>query len=247
VSELAELLGGVPLPASYAVLAVAVLAESVLLVGAFVPTLTLLLTAGALARGSELNLLLVVAVAACAVVVGDALGHRTGRLLGGGLRTGRLGRRLPGAAWCRAETLMDRYGGQAVLLSRFVPVIRTLAPHLAGAVRLPYRRIAPYSAVAALVWAGGEAGAGYAAAASVRQFGTVGGPAAAAACAVAVAVAVMVGVGLACAKLRPSSGRAGSGTSTRLCDRRVRTAGDVAGTEFRASVRCRRRRRRPRR
>lgn len=62
---------------------------------------------------------------------------------------------------------MDRRGGQAVFLARFVPVLRTLTPHRAGATRLPYRRIAPYSALAALLWATAEAGIGYAALATV--------------------------------------------------------------------------------
>ncbi|MFD8380961.1 DedA family protein [Streptomyces sp. NPDC059679] len=61
--------------------------------------------------------------------------------------------------------MMARHGGHAVLLTRFLPVLRTLTPHLAGAARLPYHRIAPYSAVAAPLWATAEAGTGYAAAA----------------------------------------------------------------------------------
>nr|WP_206322269.1 VTT domain-containing protein [Streptomyces sp. HNM0575] len=203
---MAELLGRVPDPVSYAVLVSAVLAESVLLIGAFVPTLTLLLTAGALGRSGVLELPLVVTAAACAVVAGDALGHRTGRLLGARARTGRIGRRVPAAAWLRAGALMDAYGGQAVFLARFVPVVRTLAPHLAGAALLPYRRIAPYSAVAALVWAGAEAGAGYAAASALPRFGPLGGPAIGVALAAAAALAV-TGVRLR----RRREGRGGRG------------------------------------
>lgn len=159
--------------AAYAVLAAAVLTESVLLIGAFVPTLTLLLSAGALARTGYLHLPLVIATAACAVLAGDFLAHRTGRLLTDRLR---VGRRVPAAAWRRARALMDRRGGQAVFLGRFVPVLRTLMPHLAGATRLPYRRIAPYSALAAPLWAGAEAGTGYAAAPMLRRAVTYGGP-----------------------------------------------------------------------
>lgn len=161
------LLGDVPASAAYAMVAAAVLAESVLLVGAFVPTLTLLVTVGALARTAPVSLPLVIAAAGCAVVAGDYLGHRTGGVLGDRLRTGRLGRRIPAVAWRRAETLMDRRGGQAVFVSRFIPVVRTVTPHVAGAARLPYRRIAPWSASAALMWVTAETGVGYAAATSV--------------------------------------------------------------------------------
>ncbi|WP_345703847.1 DedA family protein [Kitasatospora paranensis] len=167
-----------------------VLSESVLLVGAFVPTLTLLLACGVLARAGDLNLSLVIAIASGAVVAGDFLGHRTGRLLGSRLRTGSLGRRIPAFAWRRAETLMERHGGQAVFLARFVAVVRTLAPHLAGATGLPYRRIAPYSLLAAPLWAGAEATAGYAAANSLQHVITLSGPALAAAAALTAGAAL---------------------------------------------------------
>ncbi|MFS7872967.1 DedA family protein [Streptomyces asiaticus] len=173
---LANTLGQVPAASAYAIVAVAVLAESVLLVGAFIPTLTLLLTAGALARTGRLDLPSLVTTAACAVVAGDFLAHRTGKVLGDRLRTGRLGRRLPAAAWRRAEALMARRGGHAVFLARFLPILRTLIPHLVGAARLPYRRIAPYSALAASLWATAEAGTGYTAAASLQRALTLGGP-----------------------------------------------------------------------
>ncbi|MFD8261657.1 DedA family protein [Streptomyces griseoluteus] len=116
--------------------------------GAFIPNLSRLLVSGAQARAGDLNLVLVIATATAAVVAGDALGNRTGHLLGSRLRTGRLERHIPGAAWQRTQTLMTRRGGQAVFLSRFVPVVRTLTPHLAGATRLAHHRTAPYSLLA---------------------------------------------------------------------------------------------------
>ncbi|MFF7265221.1 DedA family protein [Streptomyces sp. NPDC008159] len=179
MNAVSDILGHLPPVAVYAVVVTAVLAESVLLVGAFIPTLTLLLTAGALARTGHVSLLLIIAAAAGAVVAGDFLAHRTGRFLADRLRTGPAGRRVPPAVWARAETLMDRHGGRAVLLARFIPVVRTLAPHCAGAARVPYHRVAPYSVTAACVWATAEVSVGYAAASSVQYMLTVAGPAAA--------------------------------------------------------------------
>ncbi|MEU9339908.1 DedA family protein [Streptomyces sp. NPDC048278] len=189
MNALTDTVGHLPPSLAYTVLALAVLAESILLAGAFIPTLSLLLTAGALARAGHLSLPLVIAAAAGAVVVGDFLAHRTGRLLGDQLRAGRVGRRIPGAAWHRAETLMTRHGGRAVLLARFLPVVRTLAPHFAGATRLPYCHIAPYSVTAACLWATAEAGVGYAAATSLQQVLTLGGP--------AIVVAALITIGFA--------------------------------------------------
>ncbi|WP_171163381.1 VTT domain-containing protein [Streptomyces sp. I05A-00742] len=202
MNALSDILAHVPPAAAYAVVAAAVLAESILLVGAFIPTLTLLLTAGALARAGHISLLLVIASAAGAVVAGDLLAHRTGGFLGDRLRTGPVGRRVPCAAWHRAETLMTRHGGRAVFLARFLPVVRTLAPHFAGATQLPYRRIAPYSATAACLWATAEAGVGYAASTSLQRILTLGGPA------VAVAVLITIGVTLLWRRSRHSARKA---------------------------------------
>jgi undecaprenyl-diphosphatase len=179
VNAVSDILGHLSPVAVYAVVATAVLAESVLLVGAFIPTLTLLLTAGALARTGHISLPLTIAAAAGAVVAGDFLAHRTGRFLADRLRTGRAGRRVPPAVWARAETLMARHGGRAVFLTRFIPVVRALAPHCAGAAHVPYHRIAPYSVTAACVWATAEASVGYAAASSLPSMLTLAGPAAA--------------------------------------------------------------------
>ncbi|MEU0071037.1 VTT domain-containing protein [Streptomyces sp. NPDC006332] len=190
MNALSDILGRLSPAAVYAVVALAVLAESILLIGAFVPTLTLLLTAGALARTGHVSLPAVVGAAAVAVVTGDLLAHRTGRLLGHRLRSGRAGRRVPGVAWRQAEALMTRHGGRAVLLARFLPVVRTLAPHFAGATRLPYHRIAPYSATAACLWATAEVGAGYAAATFLQRVLFLGGPAIALLCLCAIGAAV---------------------------------------------------------
>ncbi|MER7415094.1 MULTISPECIES: DedA family protein [Streptomyces] len=187
MNTLTHALGHVPPRGAYTIVAAALLAESVLLIGAFIPTLTLLLTAGALARTGHLHLPVLILVASCAVAAGDLLAHRTGRVLGERLRTGTLGRRLPATAWQRAEELTAHRGGQALFVARFLPVVRTLAPHLAGAARLPYRRIAPYSLAAAPLWTTVEAGTGYTATASLPHALSLGTPALAAAACIAAA------------------------------------------------------------
>ncbi|WP_327209311.1 DedA family protein [[Kitasatospora] papulosa] len=191
MNTVSQLLDHLPHGLAYVVVAGAILAESLLLIGAFIPTLTLLLTVGALARSGEISLPLIITTVAAAVVAGDLLAHRTGQLLGTRLRTGRIGRRIPPVAWRQAERLMNRHGGRAIFITRFLPVVRTLAPHFAGATRLPYRRIAPYSVTAACLWATAEISAGYAAAASLERILTLGAPALA-----AIAVTVLTTVTL---------------------------------------------------
>jgi undecaprenyl-diphosphatase len=123
-SSAAALLTTLPRLTVYALIAGLVVAESVLLIGSFVPTLSLLLCAGALARTGTLRLPVVIGCAAVAVVIGDFQAYRTGRRLGPRLRRSRLGRRVPAAAWDRACSVLQRAGGPALLATRFVPVVR---------------------------------------------------------------------------------------------------------------------------
>lgn len=191
MSWIQQVLLQLPPPAVYGAVAAVVLAESVLLLSAFAPSLTTLLIAGFLARSGTVQLPLVIATAVTAVLVGDLLAQRTGRALGPRLGTGRIGRRVPRAMLTRTYGLLARRGGAAVLVCRFMPVVRTLAPHLAGAAGLRYRRIAPYSLVAAVLWASAESVTGYEVGASYTRLTSLG-PMLGAAAAVLVGAAVLV-------------------------------------------------------
>ena len=92
-------------------------------------------------------------------------------------RTTALGRRIPDSVWNRASGLVSDRGGQAVFWGRFVPVVRTVVPHLTGAGDLPYRRIAPYSVAASVIWASAEAGTGFATAGAVATMPRIPGTA----------------------------------------------------------------------
>ncbi|WP_243788705.1 DedA family protein [Saccharopolyspora gloriosae] len=163
-----EWLTQLPPLAGYALLAALVFVEGILVVSPFVPTLGPLLVAGALAYAGTLDLWLVVVFAVFGAVCGDALGFYTGLRLGPRLRTTRFVRRAP-RAWDRASELFRRRGGPALIPCRFVPLVRSAAPHLVGASGLPYRRMAPYSLLAGVVWACGEGGVGYLAGASYTE------------------------------------------------------------------------------
>lgn len=161
MSTIIDTLGRIPAPATYLLIMTVVLAEAILLIGAFVPTFTTLVTAGALAADGHLHPVLVVTAAALAVAGGDFLGHRAGRTLEQRPRVRHLLAKAPSSAVDRAGTVVQQHGGRAVFAGRFVPVVRTVTPYLAGAARLPYRSIAPFSAAAAALWAAIKVSVGY--------------------------------------------------------------------------------------
>lgn len=159
--RLLEVVRDLPPTAVHLVVVLVVAGESALLVGTVLPTLSLVVASGALAAAGVLHLGLLVPSLVVAVVVGDQVGLATGRVLGPRLRSSRLGRRAGPAVWDRAEAVLARHGALAVLVARFVPVGRTLVPHLAGAAGVPRARVAVASALAGSLWAGAEVTAGY--------------------------------------------------------------------------------------
>ncbi|MFJ5221190.1 DedA family protein [Streptomyces sp. NPDC088354] len=141
-------------------------AETGLLIGFFLPGDSLLFTAGLLcttgAGGVHLSLpgVLVAAVAGALLgaQAGYLIGRRAGRALLGRTRNRHL---LDGAR--RAEELLDRYGhGKAIVLARFIPVVRTVLNPLAGVVQVPARTFTLWQAAGGLVWTVGLVLGGYA-------------------------------------------------------------------------------------
>jgi membrane-associated protein len=145
------------------VVMVVVFAETGLLVGFFLPGDSLLFTAGVLTSAGALHLpfwlvALGVLIAACA---GDQVGYLLGRRLGPRVFNRPDSRLFARANAERAQAFFARHGPKAVVLARFVPVIRTFAPMVAGVGLMPYRRFLVYNVAGALAWGLGLLTAGY--------------------------------------------------------------------------------------
>lgn len=148
-----------------AVLGVAaiVFAETGLLIGFFLPGDSLLFTAGLLISTGVIPtpIYLMMIAIAVAAVVGDQVGYAIGRKAGP-----RVFHR-PRSGWLKQEyvdktsAFFDRYGGRTIVLARFVPIVRTFAPVVAGVARMPYRVFVTYNIVGAVLWAVGVTALGY--------------------------------------------------------------------------------------
>ncbi|MET9615652.1 DedA family protein [Kitasatospora indigofera] len=153
-------------------IAVVLFAETGLLVGFFLPGDSLLFTAGLLCTtgagaGPRLDLAQVLAAAAVGALAGAQAGYLIGRRGGRALLARTRNKRLHEGA-VRAEELLDRYGhGKAVVLARFVPVVRTVLNPLAGALGVGARTFTLWQVVGGLVWTLGLVLAGFALGSSV--------------------------------------------------------------------------------
>ena len=147
--------------AGYAGIFAIVFAESGLLIGFFLPGDSLLFTAGLLASQGVFDLYLLLPICFVAAVTGDAVGYTFGH---------RVGRRLfqrEDSVWFhrrhleRAEAFFAEHGGKAIVLARFLPIVRTFTPIVAGMGSMPYPQFALFNFLGALLWAVGVTVAGY--------------------------------------------------------------------------------------
>ncbi len=144
----------------YAIIFVIVFAETGLVFAPFLPGDSLLFAAGALAGTGQLDLWVVTVIVVGAAVVGDGVNYAAGRLFGKVIaaRTGRIIKRRHIEA---AEGFYERHGGKALVLARFVPVVRTFAPFVAGMGKMPLRRFWLFNWLGALSWTAVFVTAGY--------------------------------------------------------------------------------------
>lgn len=134
-------------------IALIIFAESGMFVGFFLPGDTLLLTAGIFAAQGKLPIALTIVVIALAAIVGDNTGYHIGKRYGRKVFAKEDGIVFRKAYIDQAEKFYQRFGSRMMLLSHFVPVVRTFAPPVAGAAHMPYRKFFIYDAIGIIGWA----------------------------------------------------------------------------------------------
>jgi len=138
-----------------------IFAECGLLIGFFLPGDSLLFTAGFLASQHVLDIWVLTILCALAAVVGPAVGYWFGRAVGPRLFNREDSRFFHRKHLERAHAFYERHGGKALILARFMPVVRTFAPIVAGAGRMSYVPFVVYTLIGAVIWAVGVIWAGF--------------------------------------------------------------------------------------
>lgn len=135
-----------------AIAGIAILLETSVLIGLIVPGDSVVIVTGT-AVTSPLEGVILGVVVVVGSLTGQSIGYLFGRILGPRIRASRLGRRIGEVNWEKSERYLERRGGVAIFLSRFLPVLHSLVPLTVGMSGYPYRRFLAWTTPACIIWA----------------------------------------------------------------------------------------------
>jgi membrane-associated protein len=142
-------------------LTIIVFVETGLLIGFFLPGDSLLVTAGIFAAKGDLDLLTLNVSLSAAAIVGDTVGYRIGYTTGPKIFTRESSLLFNRKHLISAKEFYDRYGGFTIVIARFIPIIRTFAPVVAGVGAMSYRRFLAFNVFGGIFWVMSTTLAGY--------------------------------------------------------------------------------------
>lgn len=146
---------------TYAILMAIVFAETGLVVTPFLPGDSLLFAAGAVASRGFLNPALLGLGLIVAAIVGDTVNYRVGQAIGPRVMKGEKSRFFNKKHLEKTHKFFEKYGGKTIILARFVPIVRTFAPFVAGAGAMDYKKFITYNVVGAVAWVSLMMGSGW--------------------------------------------------------------------------------------
>jgi len=143
--------------------AAVIFAESGLLIGFFLPGDSLLFATGFLINAGVLsiNIHFAVLVIFIAAILGDSVGYTFGRKLGPSIFKRQDARLFKQEYIVQAQKFYEKHGGKTIIIARFVPIVRTFAPIVAGAGKMAYKKFLTFNIIGAFLWAVGVTYAGY--------------------------------------------------------------------------------------
>ncbi len=140
--------------AGYVGLTAIIFTETGLLIGFFLPGDSLLVTAGLLSSQPEfgLNVYLLGLLLTAAAIIGDTVGYKIGQVTGPRIFTREESLLFRRAHLLKAQAFYEKHGGKTIIIARFVPIIRTFAPVVAGVGQMRYRSFLAYNVVGGVLW-----------------------------------------------------------------------------------------------
>lgn len=147
-----SLLEGAGILGGLAIIGAIIFAETGLLIGFFLPGDTLLFTAGFFAAQGHLPLAGVMAVIFFSAIIGDNVGYTVGKKSGPRLFKKQDGLIFRQEYILKAEKFYEKHGGKTIILARFVPIVRTFAPIVAGIGKMDHKRFMAYNIVGSAIW-----------------------------------------------------------------------------------------------
>jgi membrane-associated protein len=148
-------------PWLYGILFLIIFAETGLVVFPFLPGDSILFIAGTLMATAGLNVHVLVGILITAAILGDSVNYAVGHYIGPRIFD------KPDSRWFKQEHLRrtqafyDKYGGVTIIIGRFIPIIRTFAPFLAGVAEMTYRKFLSFNVIGGVLWVGSLVYAGY--------------------------------------------------------------------------------------
>lgn len=149
-------------PSLYGVLFLVVFCETGLVVTPFLPGDSLLFAVGALCAVPEsgLNIVVAAGLLMAAAILGNTVNYKIGRVIGERAFTGEF-KLINPRHLERTKLFYEKYGGRAIVITRFAPILRTFAPFVAGIGQMPYSRFLGFNVVGGVTWVGLFTAAGY--------------------------------------------------------------------------------------
>ncbi|WP_288842906.1 DedA family protein [uncultured Deefgea sp.] len=145
----------------YAILFAVIFCETGLVVTPFLPGDSLLFVAGMIAASGTMNVHLLVALLFIAAVLGDATNYTIGKYFGHRLFANKDSKIFRPEYLSKTHDFFEKYGGKTIIIARFVPIVRTFAPFVAGMAAMTYRKFFAYNVIGGAAWVGSLLYAGY--------------------------------------------------------------------------------------
>ena len=141
-------------PWLYVLLFAIIFCETGLVVTPFLPGDSLLFAVGVLCRLGGMSLAVILPLLLVAAVLGDASNYFIGNTVGPKVFTSATSKLLNRDHLLKTQAFYDKYGGKTIIIARFIPIVRTFAPFVAGIGKMPYRKFFSFNVIGAVAWVG---------------------------------------------------------------------------------------------